>query len=612
MMTQRSVLRAIRHKRTERFGKPSSILQFNHYILNLSFRNFLLSLIRLWFEDWNFIRSVRIIAKGLQEKGLAFWFAESISFFRREGIRKTLAEEGRILKVATLVFILTILTKALQIIFYPVVAAFFGTSGEFESFIVALSIPTLISTILLGNFGAAFILIFTEQRVKHGGTSAWDFASSLINIALLGTIGITVVGILLSPWLIRFLVPGMEFGYRQMGTQLLQILFITVFFFALMMILTAILQSHQFFVIPVAAWLIGNLVLIAIILMLRQRTGIYVLALANILSFACTAILLLVASKALWWGRYSFKINVGQAVKEALPMFIGVSIIGASWQINLIISRFFASFLPTGSIATLEYASRSVVLIIELLSVSVVIPLYQRMSSEAARGDKGKVMDTFSLGIKMIVVVLFPLVTFSVFLRFPIFQIFLEYGKFTVQNTVRVSSVFLYLPLAMIGGGLGQMIMYAYFALRKMRLLFILFLCGLMLNILLSAVLHKVMGIEGLALATGIATLLGSIFSLGVLNKEVGGLNAIYLTKFTLKTILAAILSGMFTWLLFLSMSHLVKMNLLSQIIKLGISGVVFTVLYILLMSVFRMREINLVLNLVKARLKSISPVQLQ
>ncbi len=561
---------------------------------------------------WGSICSVRIIAKGLKEKGLAFWFAESFSFFRREGIRKTLAEEGRILKVAILVFILTILTKALQIIFYPVVAAFFGTSGEFESFIVALSIPTLISTILLGNFGAAFILIFTEQRVKHGGTSAWDFASSLINIALLGTIGITVVGILLSPWLIRFLVPGMEFGYRQMGTQLLQILFITVFFFALMMILTAILQSHQVFVIPVAAWLIGNLVLIAIILMLRQRTGIYVLALANILSFACTAILLLVASKALWWGRYSFKINAGQAVKEALPMFIGVSIIGASWQINLIISRFFASFLPTGSIATLEYASRSVVLIIELLSVSVVIPLYQRMSSEAARGDKGKVMDTFSLGIKMIVVVLFPLVTFSVFLRFPIFQIFLEYGKFTAQNTVRVSSVFLYLPLAMIGGGLGQMIMYAYFALRKMRLLFVLFLCGLLLNILLSAVLHKVMGIEGLALATGIATLLGSIFSLGVLNKEVGGLNAIYLTKFTLKTILAAILSGMFTWLLFLSMSHLVKMNLLSQIIKLGISGVVFTVLYILLMSVFRMREINLVLNLVKARLKSISPVQLQ
>jgi putative peptidoglycan lipid II flippase len=525
--------------------------------------------------------------------------------------RRTLAEEGRILKVATLVFILAVLTKALQVIFYPLVAAFFGTSGEFESFVVALSIPTLISTGLLGNFGAAFILIFTEQRMKYGEKSAWDFASSLINIVLLGAIAITVVGVLLSPWLIRFLVPGMKFVYRQMGTQFLQILFITVFFFELIMILAAILQSHQFFILPVGTWLISNVVLIAIILTLKQRMGIYVLALANILSFACAAALLLVGSKGLWWGRYTFKINAEQSVKEALRMLIGVSIIGAFWQINLIISRFFASFLPTGSIATLEYASRFVILIIDLLSLSVVIPLYQKMSSEAAIGDRGKVMETFSLGIKITAVVLFPLMTFVIFLRFPIFQVFLEYGKFTTQNTAEVSSVFLYLSLSLIGGGLGQIIMYAYCAFRKMRLLLILFLGGLMLNIVLSAILHKVMGVEGLALAMGITTLSGSIFSLGVLNKEVGGLNLIYLTKFTLKTILAAILSGILVWLLFLSMGHLVRMNLLSQIIKLGISALVFMVVYTFLMSFFRMAEINLVLNIVKDRLKSKSQVQL-
>ena len=520
-----------------------------------------------------------------------------------------MAEAERILKVATLVFILAVLTRVLQIIFYPLVAKFFGTSGELESFIVALSVPTLISSILLGNFGAAFILIFTEQRVKYGDKSAWDFASSLINITLLGAIGVAVVGMLLSPWLIRFLVPGMEFVYRQMGTQFLRILFITVFFFALAMVLSAILQSHQFFVIPVAAGLIGNLVLISTLLMLRQRIGVNVLPLANILSFACAAALLLAASKALWWDRYSLRINAEQSVKEALLMSIGVSIVGASWQINLVVSRFFASFLPTGSIATLEYASRSVVLIIELLSLSVAVPLYQRMSREAAIEDKGKVMDTFSLGMKMTAVVLFPLVTFLIFLRFPIFQIFLEYGKFSTQNTVQVSSVFLYLSLSMIGGGLGQMIMYAYFALRKVRLLLILFFCVATLNILLSAVLYKVLGVEGLALATGIATLFGSIFSLGVLNKVVGGLNVIYLTKFALKTLLAAIVSVILVWLLFLAMGGLVKISFLSQIMKLGISGIAFIVIYIILMSFFRVGEINLVLNIVKDGLKSIGQV---
>lgn len=525
--------------------------------------------------------------------------------------KETFTEEGRIVRVTAYVFFLTVLTKALQIIFYPLVAAIFGTSGEFESFVVAWSIPTFISTALLGNFGTAFIFIFTEQRVKYGDKSAWDFASSLINIVLLGAVGITVVGMLLSPWLVRLLAPGMESMYRHMGTGLTQILFNAVVFFALIMILAAILQSHQSFIVPAVATLIGNLVLIATMLVLKQRIGIYLLPLASILSLASAVVLLLIASKSLWWGRYSFRINAEPPViKEALLMFLGVSVIGALWQINLIINRFFASLLPTGSIATLEYASRSVFLIIELLALSVVIPLYQRMSSESAMGDKGKVRETFSLGVKITAVVLFPLGIFVILLRVPIFQVFLEYGKFTAQNTVQVSSVFLYFSLAMLGSGFGQMIVCTYCVLRKVRLLLIVSFCGLILNILLSGVLHKAMGVEGLALATGIATLLGSIFSFGLLNREIAGLDVIYLAKFTLKTFSAAALSGVSGWFLFLCMGHWMNVDLLSQIIKLGISAVAFTAMYLLLMSVFRMDEINLMLNLVKDRFKFKSQAQ--
>jgi len=524
---------------------------------------------------------------------------------------KTFTEEGRILKVTAYVFFLTVLTKLLQIIFFPLVAAFFGTSGEFESFVIAWSIPTFISTALLGSFGTAFIFIFTEQRVKYGNKSAWDFASSLINVVLLGAVGITMAGVLLSPWLIDLLAPGMESVYKHIGIRLTQILFITVVFFALIMILAAILQSHQSFIVPVIATLFGNVVLIATMLVLEQRIGIYLLPLASILAYASTVLLLLTASKRLWWDGYRFKMNTQAPVlKEALLMFLGVSVIGALWQINLIINRFFASFLPTGSIATLEYASRSVFLIIELLSASVVIPLYQRMSIESAMGDKGKVRDTFSLGIKITAVLLFPLAIFVTFLRFPIFQVFLEYGKFTAQNTVQVSSVVLYLSLSMIGSGFGQMIVCTYCVLRKVRLLLIVSFCGLILNIFLSGVLHQPMGVEGLALATGIATLFGSIFSLVLLNKEIGGLDVIYLTKFALKTVLAALLSGISGWFLFVYLGHWMRADLLNQIIKLGVSAVVFVALYMLLMSVFRMDEINLVLNLVRDRFKFTSQAQ--
>jgi putative peptidoglycan lipid II flippase len=516
-----------------------------------------------------------------------------------------LIEETRILKATTVIFILTLITKALQIIFFLLVAAFFGTSGEFESFIVALSIPTFVSSIFLSGFGTAFIPIFARQRLKHGEKSAWEFTSSLINIVLLATIIITIIGIILSPYLIHFMVPGMESVYKYIGIRLTQLLFVTVIFFTLTVILTAVLQSYQSFIVPAAATLISNLVIVATVLVVKQKIGVYVLAVAFILSGACSVVLLLMASKRLWRGGYNFKINFKQLViKDALLMLIAVSFIGVLGQIILIANRFFASFLPTGSIATMEYASRAVFLIIELLALSVVAPLYQRMSGEAAMDDKAKLRATLSLGMKMTAVILLPIAAFTVLLRVPLFALLLEHGKFTSQNTIEVSSVFFYLSMVIVGSGFGQIIVSTYYAIKKAKLLLILSICGVMLNIILDAVLVRPMGVEGLALATGVSAILGTIFTFWVLLKKIGGLDRIYLSKFMLKTSLASVISGVSGWFLFLYIDNFIKGNLVGQIIKLGVSAIVCMAMYTLLMSFFRMGEINLVLNIFKGRFK--------
>jgi peptidoglycan biosynthesis protein MviN/MurJ (putative lipid II flippase) len=134
-----------------------------------------------------------------RRKSSAAWKEDG---FVKSNQRRNLKEEKRVLKITAFVFIITILTKALQIVFFPLVATFFGTSRELESFIVAYSIPAFISTVLFGNFGTAFILIFTKQRLKHGEESAWEFASSMINIVFLGAIAISAAGVWLSRWII--------------------------------------------------------------------------------------------------------------------------------------------------------------------------------------------------------------------------------------------------------------------------------------------------------------------------------------------------------------------------------------------------------------------------
>lgn len=452
-----------------------------------------------------------------------------------------------------------------------------------------------------------FIPLFAQQKLRMGEASAWKFTSSLINIILLCVMALVLLGIVFSPWLMKLAAPGMDATYKALGVRLAQILFITVMSTALAVILSSILQSYESFIFQAATLLVGQLILISILFFMRQGAGIYVLVWAILVSQGCVMVLLLGASKNIWWKQYTLKMDADiSLIKDALLMLVGVSIVGSLWQINLIVNRVFASFLPSGNIAILEYASRSMVFIVEFLGLSIIIPIYQNMAIASATGDQSKVRGSFSLGIKMTAVILFPLIAFVIFLRFPIFQIFLEHGQFSLQNTRQVSSAFLYLSMAGIGNGFGLMITGAYCVLRKLRLLFIFSLCGLMFNGLLSFILYRVMGVDGLALATGTATLLTTLFSLRALNEVIGGLDTTYLASFAGKVLAAALFSGIFSWLSFRVMSYWMGGNLLSQITKLGVSAAVFTGLYITAMSVLRMREINFLLDLAKDKIRLI------
>ncbi len=521
-----------------------------------------------------------------------------------------LAERG-IVRTTIILLIITLLTKGLQVIYFPLIASIFGVSKELESFFVAYSIPTFICTFFLMNFRTMFIPLFAQQKLRMGEASAWKFTSSLINIILLCAMALVLLGIVFSPWLMKLAAPGMDVTYKALGVRLTQILFITIMLTALAVILSSILQSYESFIFQAATLLVGQLILISILFFMRQGTGIYVLVWAILVSQGCVTVLLLGASKNIWWRQYTLKMDADiSLIKDALLMFIGVSMVGSLWQINLIVNRVFASFLPPGNIAILEYASRSMVFIVEFLGLSILIPIYQNMAIASATGDQSKVRDTFSLGIKMTAVILFPLIAFVIFLRFPIFEIFLEHGQFNPQNTRQVSSAFLYLSMAGIGNGFGLMITGAYCILRKLRLLFIFSLCGLMVNGFLSFILYRVMGVDGLALATGTATLLTTVFSLRALNGVIGGLDTTYLVSFTGKVLVAALLSGIFSWLLFHVMGQWTGADLLSQILKLGISAAICVVTYILLISVLRMGEIKFVLDIIKDRIKLIKEFQ--
>ncbi len=501
-------------------------------------------------------------------------------------------------------FALIVITKTVQILLLPLLASYFGTSRELECFFVAFSIPTLMLSTLLGSFGMVFIPLFTEQRLKYDEISAWNFASSLINIIIFLSIVITAISIICSPWLFPMIAPGIDPHHKGLGITLTRYLSVTILLFTGTVILTAVLNSYQSFILPAVVGLISNIVIVVTILVARQKNDVYVLGAAYLISATYSVGFLLLFSKNLWRNRYRFILwPYGPATWDALRMFMAASFIGILGQVILLANRYFASFLKEGSIAILEYASRVVMFTVELLAVSIVIPLYQRISREAASNDRAGIGVTFTLGIKMISVLLLPITLFMILFRDPIFLLLLEHGKFTSQNSTAVSSAFIFLSLAMVGNGFAQIVVSIFYAIKKTGLLLVLSACGVMLNIVLDAALYRPFGVNGLAAATGITAALGAAAAVATIRKEMEGLDGIYLVKFVTKIFSLAFLSCGLSWILFYAMGHSAGFEHVSLFLKLFISATLCTISYIIFLSYCNVEEINFILGKIKERL---------
>jgi len=516
-----------------------------------------------------------------------------------------LSEKITIVKLTIVMFAVTGAAKAVQIMLYPLMAAYFGVSGDLESFFIAFSIPTLILGTLLGSFGMVYIPFFTEERLKCGEQAAWDFASSLMNVILCSSIIVTVLSVIGSPWLIFKIAPGMNTHYKELAITLARFMSGSILLFTVTVIFTAVLNACQSFILPAIIALLANIMILIMILIAGPKINVFVLVAAYMISAACAAALLLFSSKYLWMHRYRCILKYNDpAINRALRMFTAAGLIGIANQIILIANRYFASFLVAGSIATLEYASRANIFTVELLASSIVIPLYQRISVEAANDDRSGLAATFTLGIKIVAVVLLPIAIFMSIFRVPIFSLLLEHGKFTAQNNAEVSTAFLFLSLSMIANGFAQVIVSIFYALKKTFLLLFLSVTGVIINILLDAVLYKLMLVNGLALATSITAFMGAAAGMLLLRKEMKSLDVFHVIRFIIKIFFLAFLSCGLSWITFCFMDN-GRIDFLIVFGKLIISAMICLTSYIFLMNYFKVEEINYIVSSLKDRLVS-------
>jgi putative peptidoglycan lipid II flippase len=258
-----------------------------------------------------------------------------------------------------------------------VIANYLGTSPASDAFRAALRIPNLLQNLLgEGVLSASFIPVYARLRAEGREQEAGHLAGAVAGLLVALTGVLSLVGVVLAEPLTRLLVPGFHDAKFDLTVQLVRIIFPGIGFLVLSAWCLGVLNSHRKFFLSYVAPVVWNAAQIAALVAVgltttNTRTLAYAVSwgvlIGGILQFG---IQIGPVSRLLGGVRLSLD-TANASVRSVLarfgPVVMGRGVVQIMGYVDLVL----ASYLATGSVASLQYALVLYLLPISLFGMSV-------------------------------------------------------------------------------------------------------------------------------------------------------------------------------------------------------------------------------------------------
>ena len=453
---------------------------------------------------------------------------------------------GRVLVTASLILTgAALASRILGWIRLLVIGSQFGASSELDAYFAAFRIPDAIfQLVVAGALSAALIPVFSSYRARADEAEAWKLASSVINLVLIALIVISAFMAIFAPVFVPIVAPGFDEPTTELTVRLTQIMLVSPVLIGMGAVVSGILNSYQQFTIPSLAPLAYNLVIIGAAIFLAPIMGIEGLAVGVVIgSAAHLAIQLPSLSRV--GRRFELRIDIDHPGVRKVARLMGPRMLGlAAGQLNFLVSTILASGLAAGSLTAYNYAFQLSQLPVGIIGVSVATALFPTMSQDAALGRIGEIRRQVAGAIKVLIFVAAPLMAVMIVLREPLTSVFYQYGLFSQEATARTASALAWFAVGLIGHIVVHVLARAFYAMQDTRTPVTWAIVAVAINVPLMVLLVGPMGIEGLALALSISSVIEVIGLLWSLRGRLEGIDGGAILGSLLRAGLAALAAG--------------------------------------------------------------------
>jgi putative peptidoglycan lipid II flippase len=310
-------------------------------------------------------------------------------------------------------------------------------------------------------------------------------------------------------------------------------------------VVTGILNSYQQFTVPAIAPLLYNLAIIGAAIFLAPIMGVEGLAVGVAIGSMAHLVVQL-PNLARVGQRYDLTIGLGHPGVRRVALLMGPRMLGlAAGQLNFLVSTVLASGLPEGSLTAYNYAFQLSQIPVGVVGVSIAVALFPTLSQDAALGRIGEIRRQVANAVRVLIFVAAPLMAIMIVLREPLTSVFYQYGLFSQAATDRTASTLLFFAIGLVGHIVVHVLTRAFYAMQDTRTPVAWAIVAVVINVPLMVALAGPMGVEGLALALSIASVLEVIGLMWSLRRRIESVEETVVLRSLGRAAVAALAAGL-------------------------------------------------------------------
>jgi putative peptidoglycan lipid II flippase len=485
--------------------------------------------------------------------------------------------------LASLVMMASVfLSRVIGLLREMVIAHFGGAGQGVDAYQVAFIVPEILNHIVASGFlSVTFIPIFSRYLVRNEEAEGWRvFSIVLIGFGTLLLV-FSAVAFWAAPRIIALVAPGRTDPlFQAEAVRMARIIIPAQLFFFAGGLLMAVQFAKEKFAIPALAPLVYNLGIILGGVCLGPRLGMEGFSWGVLIgAFAGNLLIQYYGARKVGLRFYPcFDLrhpDLRKYVLLTLPLMLGLTM---TFSTELFF-KLFGSFLPEGGIAALNYALRTMLILVAVFGQAVgtaSFPFMARLASQERIDEMNRLLNTTLRHLALVI----PFSILLMVLRYETVRILFQRGRFDAAATQMTAQALVYMMVGAFAFAAQTLVVRGYYATQNTLFPAIYGTLAVLLSVPLYYVGLQEMGIRGVALALAVSAVFQTTLLYVLWTRRTGNPGSRGVYRFFLQVAAGSAVLGIFLeWFRSVALAGLDRATLGGCLLSAALTGTVFTVI---------------------------------